>query len=58
MTDAPRTRARRRNDTTHRLENDVDCWVATAEPDGTPYLVPLSFDWDGHTLLVASYNFV
>ena len=54
MTDAPRTRARRRHDTTHRLDLDVDCWVATADPDGTPYLVPLSFDWDGHTLLVAT----
>ncbi|MFG1939281.1 pyridoxamine 5'-phosphate oxidase family protein [Micromonospora tulbaghiae] len=54
MTDAPRTRARRRHDTTHRLDHDVDCWVATADPDGTPYLVPLSFDWDGHTLLVAT----
>ncbi|WP_174534267.1 pyridoxamine 5'-phosphate oxidase family protein [Micromonospora chalcea] len=54
MADAPRTRAQRRHDTTHRLDHDVDCWVATAGPDGTPYLVPLSFDWDGHTLLVAT----
>ena len=54
MTDAPRPRAQRRKDTTHRLDHDVDCWVATADPDGTPYLVPLSFDWDGDTLLVAT----
>jgi len=28
--------------------------VATASPDGAPYLVPLSFDWDGEALLVAT----
>ncbi|MFI7214883.1 pyridoxamine 5'-phosphate oxidase family protein [Micromonospora maritima] len=54
MTHAPRTRARRRQDTNHRLDHDIDCWVASADPDGTPHLVPLSFDWDGHTLLLAT----
>jgi hypothetical protein len=29
-------------------------WVASASPDGAPYLVPLSFDWDGETLLLAT----
>jgi Pyridoxamine 5'-phosphate oxidase len=39
----------------HRLEHDVDAWVATADPaGGTPYLVPLSFLWDGATLLIAT----
>jgi hypothetical protein len=32
----------------------VDVWVATASTDGGPYLVPLSFDWDGETLLTAT----
>jgi len=32
----------------------VDIWVASASPDGIPYLVPLSFDWDGETLLLAT----
>jgi hypothetical protein len=33
----------------------VDAWVATAdEATGTPYLVPLSFLWDGTTLLIAT----
>ncbi|MFD0903287.1 pyridoxamine 5'-phosphate oxidase family protein [Actinomadura sediminis] len=49
-----RSRARRRRDTEHRLAHDVDVWVATASPDGAPYLVPLSFDWDGERLLVAT----
>ncbi|MER7457751.1 pyridoxamine 5'-phosphate oxidase family protein [Micromonospora sp. NPDC126480] len=54
MTADPRTRAQRRHDTEHRLTHDIDVWVATASPDGTPYLVPLSFDWDGETLLLAT----
>jgi hypothetical protein len=54
MTAQPRTRARRRLDTEHRLTHDVDLWVATASPDGAPYLVPLSFHWDGETLLMAT----
>ena len=51
---APRSRAQRRRDTEHRLTHDVDAWVASASPDGTAHLVPLSFDWDGEALLVAT----
>lgn len=55
MTPPPRTRAQRRRDTLHRLDNDVDAWVATAdEQGGLPYLVPLSFLWDGTTLLIST----
>ncbi|MEU6669257.1 pyridoxamine 5'-phosphate oxidase family protein [Streptomyces sp. NPDC046727] len=54
MSAEPRSRAQRRRDTEHRLTHDVDVWVASASPDGEPYLVPLSFDWDGETLLVAT----
>ena len=54
MSADPRSRAQRRRDTEHRLTHDVDVWVATASPDGAPYLVPLSFDWDGRTLLMAT----
>ena len=33
----------------------MDAWVATADPaSGSPYLVPLSFLWDGRRLLVAT----
>jgi hypothetical protein len=28
--------------------------MASASADGTPYLVPLSFDWDGEALLMAT----
>jgi Pyridoxamine 5'-phosphate oxidase len=55
MTPPPRTRRQRARDALQRLEHDIDAWVATADPGGgTPYLVPLSFLWDGHTLLVAT----
>ncbi|MET9731101.1 pyridoxamine 5'-phosphate oxidase family protein [Streptomyces sp. NPDC006458] len=53
-TAAPRPRAQRRRDTEQRLARDVDVWVATASPDGVPHLVPLSFDWDGEALLLAT----
>ncbi|MDT9693465.1 pyridoxamine 5'-phosphate oxidase family protein [Streptomyces sp. P9(2023)] len=51
---APRSRAERRRDTEHRLAHDVDIWVASASADGVPYLVPLSFDWDGEAVLAAT----
>ncbi|MEV0612435.1 pyridoxamine 5'-phosphate oxidase family protein [Nonomuraea sp. NPDC050404] len=47
----PRTPGQRKRDTLHRLEHDVDAWVATAGAGGEPYMVPLSFLWDGATLL-------
>ena len=52
--DTPRSGAERRRDTEHRLAEDVDVWVASASADGAPHLVPLSFDWDGEALLVAT----
>lgn len=54
MSAAPRSQAQRRRDTEHRLANDIDIWVASASADGAPYLVPLSFDWDGEALLLAT----
>ena len=54
MSADPRPRAQRRRDTEHRLTHDIDVWVASASADGAPYLVPLSFDWDGEALLVAT----
>ena len=52
----PRPGEQRKKDTLHRLEHDEDVWVATAPDDGSgvPYLVPLSFLWDGSTILLAT----
>ncbi|MEU6683371.1 pyridoxamine 5'-phosphate oxidase family protein [Streptomyces sp. NPDC046832] len=56
MTSAPvRSAEQRKKDTQHRLDHDVDAWVATADSaSGTPYLVPLSFLWNGSYLLFAT----
>jgi hypothetical protein len=55
MTSPIRTPEQRKQDTLNRLIQDVDCWVATADPEKSePYLVPLSFLWDGLTLLIAT----
>jgi hypothetical protein len=54
MSTGPRSRAQRRRDTEHRLSQDVDVWVASASADGAPYMVPLSFHWDGESLLLAT----
>lgn len=56
MTPSPaRPAKQRKQDTLHRLEHDEDVWVATADAaGGVPFLVPLSFRWDGSTLLLAT----
>ena len=51
---APRPLNVRKQDTLNRLANDVDAWFATASPDGTPYLMPLSFLWSEGTLLLST----
>jgi hypothetical protein len=52
---APRSTADRRQDTLQRLKHDVDLWVASGRVGtGDPALVPLSFLWDGTTLLIAT----
>lgn len=55
MNPPARTPEQRKQDTLDRLESDVDTWVATADSaGGTPYLVPLSYLWDGTTVLLAT----
>lgn len=49
-----RTYAQRKQDTLERLARDEDLWVATASAAGTPYLVPLSYLWEGETLLIST----
>lgn len=55
MAAPPRSQQQRMQDTLKRLEEDVDAWIATAaDGSGTPYLVPLSFLWDGEALIVST----
>ncbi|MBD0744109.1 pyridoxamine 5'-phosphate oxidase family protein [Streptomyces sp. CBMA152] len=51
---AARTLEQRIRDTRKRLEDDVDTWVSTASDTGTPYLVPLSFLWDGTSVVIST----
>ncbi|MCF2530700.1 pyridoxamine 5'-phosphate oxidase family protein [Yinghuangia soli] len=51
----PRTAEQRLRDTLDRLAGDVDLWLASADPEsGMPYLVPLSFLWDGEAIVFAT----
>jgi hypothetical protein len=55
MVAAPRSATQRKQDALRRLEQDVDLWVATASEDGgAPYLIPLSYLWDGTALIVST----
>ena len=55
MTPPARPPGQRKLDALNRLDHDIDTWVATAGPgNGAPHLVPLSFLWDGTTLLIAT----
>ncbi|TWD84323.1 pyridoxamine 5'-phosphate oxidase [Kribbella amoyensis] len=54
MTDPARPPATRKADTLARLTKDVDAWISTANEDGSPYLMPLSFLWNGETLLIST----
>ena len=49
-----RDTATRVADSLARLESDHDLWIATANDDGAPWLVPLSFHWTGDALLLAT----
>jgi flavin reductase (DIM6/NTAB) family NADH-FMN oxidoreductase RutF len=52
--EAPRPLQQRIQDTLDRLRSDEDAWVASADGDGIPYLIPLSFLWDGSALTVTT----
>lgn len=45
ITEAPRTPEQRKEDLLDRLEREIDIWVATADAEGVPCLVPLWFVW-------------
>ena len=53
MVASARSLTERTRDALRRLDHDEDAWVATAGAAG-PYLVPMSFLWDGATLLFAT----
>ncbi|WNO76537.1 pyridoxamine 5'-phosphate oxidase family protein [Streptomyces sp. AM8-1-1] len=50
----PRSLSERQHDVRTRFAADVDAWVSTADGDGNPYLVPLSFLWDGAAFVIST----
>jgi len=49
-----RPRDQRVKDTLELLQTEVDVWIATASGTGKPYLIPLSFHWDGEAMIVTT----
>ncbi len=54
MESAIRDRSQRIADTKRHLAVDVDCWVGTAGEGSSPYLIPLSFLWDGDSIWLST----
>lgn len=56
MTEAPppRTLEERLRDAHAKLRDDVDLWVATSSPASGVHLIPLSYLWDGSTILIST----
>ena len=50
----PRSSEQRTADTLALLAREIDCWVASADECGEPYLIPLSYAWDGERLTLAT----
>ncbi len=54
MPEPPRTTEERKRDVVGSLESEVDGWLASASEQGDAYLIPISFYWDGESLLLAT----
>ena len=54
ITGPPRGPEERKRDVLARLERESDIWVASADADGLPCLVPLWFVWDGQSVWLST----
>ncbi|MEU0804753.1 pyridoxamine 5'-phosphate oxidase family protein [Streptomyces sp. NPDC005970] len=54
MAKEPRSTEKRRRDVLQRLRTEEDIWVASADADGLPCLVPLWFLWDGTAMWMST----
>ncbi|HET9172893.1 MAG TPA: pyridoxamine 5'-phosphate oxidase family protein [Actinospica sp.] len=50
----PRSAAERKAHVLKLLESEADVWVATADVEGGPVLIPLSFAWTGSVLVLST----
>jgi hypothetical protein len=51
---APRSVAERAAHARHLLAAEIDVWVASASADGDAHLIPLSFLWDGRSMVLST----
>ncbi|MBC9727938.1 pyridoxamine 5'-phosphate oxidase family protein [Streptomyces sp. TRM68367] len=54
ITEPPRSAEQRKQDVLARLEREEDIWVASADAEGVPCLVPLWFLWDGEAVWLST----
>ncbi|MFI2076686.1 pyridoxamine 5'-phosphate oxidase family protein [Streptomyces triculaminicus] len=54
ITESPRSPEQRKHDVLERLGREQDIWVASADEDGLPCLVPLWFLWDGEAIWMST----
>lgn len=54
MSEPARSLLQRKIDTVFHLEHDKDLWIASSNSQGNPYLVPLSFWWDGDNVFIST----
>ncbi|MFC1439728.1 pyridoxamine 5'-phosphate oxidase family protein [Streptacidiphilus sp. N1-10] len=54
MVEQPRPLVERKRDALEHLASDKDLWIASADGEGDPTLVPVSFWWDGESIFIAT----
>jgi hypothetical protein len=50
----PRSAFKRAAHARHLLESEIDAWVASASASGDAHLIPLSFLWDGASMVLST----
>ncbi len=50
----PRSAAERAAHARHLLATEIDAWVASASADADAHLIPLSFLWDGRSMVLST----
>ncbi|MEU7133468.1 pyridoxamine 5'-phosphate oxidase family protein [Streptomyces sp. NPDC046261] len=54
ITEPVRAPEQRKRDVLERLRRELDIWVASADDEGVPCLVPLWFVWDGEAVWLST----
>jgi len=54
MSAPARSLSQKKIDSLFHLEHDIDLWISSSSSKGDPYLVPLSFWWNGMSLFIST----